>query len=250
MIHQRPFLLRPGRTDDDFPDPALALDEPDGLLAVGGDLSPRRLLKAYRRGIFPWYGPGQPVLWWSPNPRSLFLPGDEHVSRSLRKRLRRDDFHITHDRAFETVIEACAAPRDGQAGTWITPEMRTAYVALHRLGHAHSVECWIGDELAGGLYGVAVGRVFFGESMFCRRSNASKLAFVCLARQLWAWGYGLIDAQVHSGHIARLGARKMPREQFLQLLERLCPQAPRAGAWRSGNIASDRDWGRLPDFPA
>jgi len=192
-----PVLLDPRDPDAPFPPAEAALREPNGLLAVGGDLSPRRLLRAYRSGAFPWYGEGQPILWWSPDPRAVLLPERVRVSRSLRRTLRRGLFRVTVDRAFDAVIEACATvPRPGQDGTWITPEMAAAYRRLHRLGHAHSVEAWTRDgELAGGLYGVAIGRVFFGESMFSRRSDASKVALVTLCRALEAWGYGLVDAR-------------------------------------------------------
>ncbi len=215
-----------------FPPVDQALEEPNGLLAVGGDLSPPRLLQAYRRGIFPWYNPGEPILWWSPNPRLVLFPEKLKVSRSLRKLLRRDEFRFTVDRAFEEVIDACAAPRGKEHGTWITPEMREAYVRLHRLGHAHSAETWYGGELVGGLYGVAIGRVFYGESMFHRRSDASKVAFVRLVENLKRWGYALIDCQVHTGHLVRFGAEEIPRHRFVKLLERWCRETVAPDAWR------------------
>ncbi len=221
-------------TDDPlapFPDARKALREPDGLLAFGGDLSPQRLLRAYRHGIFPWYGPGQPILWWSPDPRAVLFPERLHVSRSLRRTLRRGRFRVSFDRAFDAVTGACAEPRAGQDGTWITPEMRAAYGRLHRLGAAHSVEVWYGDELAGGLYGVAIGRVFFGESMFSRRSDASKVALVHLAHTLRVWGYGLIDAQIRSAHLERLGVEAVPRGRFLELLDRWCEQPGHPPPW-------------------
>ncbi len=213
-----------------FPDPETALEEPNGLLAVGGDLSPPTLLRAYRHGIFPWYEPGQPILWWSPDPRLVLYPPRLHVSRSLRKTLRRGRYRITFDHDFASVIHACAAaPRPGQEGTWITAEMASAYLQLHRLGHAHSVEAWQGDELVGGLYGVALGGAFFGESMFARAPDASKAAFATLVRHLEHWDYQLIDCQVTTGHLLRLGAEEIPRRRFLAELRHAlrCPGRPR-----------------------
>ncbi|HHM06497.1 MAG TPA: leucyl/phenylalanyl-tRNA--protein transferase [Gammaproteobacteria bacterium] len=220
--------------DDDitpFAPPEQALTDPNGLLAVGGSLSPQRLTAAYRSGIFPWFSEGQPVLWWSPDPRAVFYPAEIRISRSLRKRLRRGEYRITADRAFARVITACAQTRADGLGTWITASMREAYCHLHELGVAHSVEAWYENELAGGLYGVALGRVFFGESMFSRRSDASKAAFVALARQLENWGYAMIDGQVPSRHLASLGARLMPRAQFIARLEHYCQQAEPVESW-------------------
>lgn len=214
-----------------FPDVEYALREPDGLLAVGGDLSTERLLAAYRRGIFPWYSEGQPILWWSPDPRAMLSGDSLHVSRSLAKAIRRGGFELSLDRDFPAVIASCAAPRRGEPGTWITPEMSTAFVRLHRLGHAHSVEVWEGRQLVGGLYGVAVGRMFYGESMFSTRTDASKVALVALLRQLERWGFGPLDCQVQSPHLTRLGARPVPRRRFVELLERYCAQPPLAGPW-------------------
>jgi len=231
---QGPFWLSPDDSGAGFPDARLALAEPDGLLAVGGDLSPERLLDAYRNGIFPWYSEGQPILWWSPDPRTVLYPEQPKVSRSLRKTLRQQRFSLSYDRVFDQVIEACAAPRRDEPGTWITGDMQRAYRELHRLGHAHSIECWRGSELVGGLYGVSIGRVFFGESMFSRVSDASKVAFVHLARQLERWGFALIDCQVYSPHLASLGAGSLPRSEFLTYLATLCPQPPDAAAWQSG----------------
>lgn len=208
-----------------------ALLEPNGLLAVGGDLTPRRLLAAYRHGIFPWYEAGQPLLWWSPDPRLVLFPEDLKVSRSLAKLLRRENYQFSFDRAFPAVIDACAAPRDGEGGTWLTPAMRAAYIELHRLGHAHSAEIWMNGRLAGGLYGVALGRVFFGESMFHRVSNASKLAFVLLVHLLHEWNYALIDCQVYTAHLQSLGAREIARSDFSFLLECFCAEAPGSEAW-------------------
>ncbi len=215
-----------------FPDQRRALREPDGLLAFGGDLSPARLVRAYRNGIFPWYSAGQPILWWSPDPRAVLFPERLHISRSLHKTLRRGVFRVTLDRAFDAVVEACAEPRPQQEGTWITSGMRAAYGRLHRLGIAHSAEAWQDGELVGGLYGVALGRVFFGESMFSRRTDASKVALCHLVATLRAWGYGLIDAQIPSPHLARLGVETLPRAEFLALLERWCALPGRPAPWR------------------
>jgi leucyl/phenylalanyl-tRNA--protein transferase len=209
------FLL--GQDPEAFPPPERA--DRSGLLAVGGDLTPARLLAGYRRGIFPWYSEGQPILWHSPDPRFVLLPGRLHVPRSLEKVLRRDTYDIRADTAFSEVLQACAkSPRPGQDGTWITVEMNNAYIALHRLGHAHSVEAWKDGTLVGGLYGVALGRVFFGESMFTRSADASKAAFVTIARALFDAGCLLIDCQVETEHLARFGAMDVPRRRFLQLL--------------------------------
>lgn len=211
--------------DSPFPPLEAALAEPDGLLAVGGDLSLQRLLDAYSRGIFPWYNEGDPILWWSPDPRMVLFPGEFKFSRSLRKRLRKGEFELSFDRCFADVMQRCAAPRHGQQGTWINRTMLNAYSELHRRGYAHSVETWRGDELVGGLYGVAIGRAFFGESMFTRETDASKIAFAHLVRQLERWGFGLIDCQMQTAHLASLGARPIPRSEFKQRLTELidCP---------------------------
>ncbi len=238
-----PFWIDPRHPDCLFPPVSLALDEPDGLLAIGGDLSPRRLLSAYRHGIFPWYNENQPILWWSPNPRTVLFPDQLHVSRSLRKTLRRGAFRVTADQAFTAVVEACSGPRRGEQGTWITPEMKRAYARMFELGHAHSVECWEGESLVGGLYGIGIGGVFFGESMFSRRTDASKVAFVHLVRQLQAWGYGLIDCQVYSAHLASLGATTLSREDFIAQLDRWCPTPGQAAPWRLGLPAEARPAG-------
>ena len=209
------FLL--GDDEEAFPPPEAA--DRSGLLAVGGTLTPRRLVAGYRRGIFPWYAAGQPILWHSPDPRFVLADGKLHVPRSLQKTLRQGTFVLVADRAFERVVEACAeTPRPGQDGTWITPEMRAAYGALHQLGIAHSVEAWQGPELVGGLYGVSLGSVFFGESMFSHAPDASKAAFVTLARALFAAGCRLIDCQVETDHLARFGAEPWPRRRFLREL--------------------------------
>ncbi|HEB56365.1 MAG TPA: leucyl/phenylalanyl-tRNA--protein transferase [Gammaproteobacteria bacterium] len=213
-----PYWLNP-HDREDFPDIELALREPDGLLAIGGDLSSERLLAAYRRGIFPWYSDDQPVLWWSPDPRSVLAPEKLRISRSLRKTLKKNPFRVSLDEAFAEVVHACAQPRKYQPGTWITDEMMQAYIRLHEAGHAHSVECWQGDRLLGGLYGVSLGKVFFGESMFARASDASKIAFVYLARQLRRWDFGFIDCQIQSEHLDRFGAENIPRTVFRHSLE-------------------------------
>lgn len=213
-----------------FPHPELA--EPGGLLGVGGDLDPERLLLGYANGIFPWYSDGQPILWFSPDPRFVLPVDGLRVPRSLRKRVRRGDYRITLDTAFEAVIAGCrGAHRPGQAGTWITGDMEQAYVALHGLGFAHSVEAWRGDELVGGLYGVAVGRLFSGESMFATASDASKVAFVWLVRQLAAWGFPMIDSQVETEHLARFGGREIPRQAYLEALPALVDAPGRVGPW-------------------
>jgi len=216
---------------DPFPPVEQALVEPNGLLAAGGDLSPARLLDAYARGIFPWFNDEDPVLWWSPDPRMVLLPRELHLSRSLRRTIRSQEFTVTFDRAFQGVMEGCAGPRDKQDGTWITADMMRAYTRMAELGHAHSVEAWADGELAGGLYGVAVGRIFYGESMFTRRSNASKVAVSWLARQLDRWQFELIDCQMSTEHLASLGAREVPRADFLRRLERAIALPPVPVPW-------------------
>ncbi|SFX04032.1 leucyl/phenylalanyl-tRNA--protein transferase [Marinospirillum alkaliphilum] len=202
-----------------FPSPHRALKEPNGLLAFGGDLSPERLLTAYRMGIFPWFSEGEPPLWWSPAPRMVLYPEEVKISRSLSKRLKRGDFELTLDLAFSQVIHQCASLREHSTGTWITPEMESAYNVLHQRGYAHSVEAWQEGKLVGGLYGLALGGIFFGESMFSTATDASKAALVFLAQHLQRQGFHLIDCQVHSNHLASLGAREIPRETFLQALQ-------------------------------
>jgi leucyl/phenylalanyl-tRNA--protein transferase len=213
-----------------FPPTDSALPEPNGLLAVGGLLSPERLLAAYRRGIFPWYEEGQPILWWTPDPRAVLFPDELKISRSLAKTLRNGRFLVSVDRDFCRVTEGCAAPRR-EAGTWITPQMAQAYQRMHELGFAHSVETWHEGELVGGLYGMAIGRVFFGESMFSLRRDASKVALVHLVARLSRMGVGLIDCQLPTPHLTRLGSRLIPRREFEALLDNLCPQDPRTTAW-------------------
>jgi len=218
--------------NDPFPPLDSALREPNGLLAAGGDLSPQRLIDAYSRGIFPWFNPGEPVLWWSPNPRMVLFPNELKVSRSLRKTLKRHTYEVRADTAFRQVMEACAAPRDGHSGTWITPAMIAAYTELHRQSLAHSVETWMDDQLVGGLYGVSLGRMFYGESMFSLATDASKIAFVHLVRQLERWGFGMIDCQMKTAHLASLGARDIPRAEFSQKLSELVNFPGINGAWR------------------
>ncbi|WP_114417770.1 leucyl/phenylalanyl-tRNA--protein transferase [Marinospirillum perlucidum] len=214
-------MLEIWQLDDElwFPPVDQALEEPNGLLAVGGDLSPQRLLLAYSRGIFPWFSEGEPLLWWSPAPRMVLFPNEVHVSRSLRKRMKRGDLEVTFDQDFAQVIHLCGEVRRYREGTWITPGMELAYNELHQQGYAHSVEVWQGDQLVGGLYGLALGRVFFGESMFSRITDASKIALVSLARKLEALDFTLIDCQVYSPHLASLGARELERNEFLRLLQ-------------------------------
>jgi leucyl/phenylalanyl-tRNA---protein transferase len=214
-----------------FPPVATALAEPNGLLAAGGDLSPQRLLSAYRQGIFPWFSEGQPILWWSPDPRMVLYCNELKISRSLRRAVGARRFAIRVDSAFEQVIEACAAPRAGHGGTWIMPEMVRAYMQLHRLGYAHSVEAWFEDTLVGGLYGLAIGRMFFGESMFTRETDASKVALVHLVGILSRRDMPLIDCQQQTGHLARLGARPISRRAFAEALAGLVHSAEPAGAW-------------------
>lgn len=206
---------------DPFPPVEQALDEPDGLLAAGADLSTARLLAAYRHGIFPWFNDGDPILWWSPDPRTVLAPRDLHISHSLKKRLSQRRFTVTLDAAFAGVLDACAAPRPGDGGTWLTPAMKAAYRALHRQGFAHSVEVWMDGELAGGIYGVALGRMFFGESMFSRRTDASKIALAMLAAQLGRWGFPWIDCQLETEHLLSLGAAPVPRRVFVTEVARL-----------------------------
>jgi leucyl/phenylalanyl-tRNA--protein transferase len=217
---------------DPFPEVERALAEPNGLLAAGADLSLPRLLEAYRNGIFPWFSHDQPILWWSPDPRMVLFPAELKISRSLARTLRSTRFEVRADTAFDAVIEGCRQPRRGESGTWITEEMAEAYGTLHRAGFAHSVETWLDDKLVGGLYGVALGRAFFGESMFARVSDASKVALVALARQLQHWGFGVIDCQMNTAHLASLGAREIPRAEFTRRLRELVHYAPVPVPWR------------------
>lgn len=208
------------QSNSNFPAVETTLDEPEGLLAAGGDLSNQRLINAYKNGIFPWYSPGEPILWWSPNPRFVLIPQQIKISRSLGKNVRNNSFEIRMDTAFEEVVSICASqPRKDQPGTWITDEMRQAYINMHHAGHAHCVECWNGDELVGGLYGIHTGQVFCGESMFSRQSNASKIALVHLCQFLHLQGFKLIDSQVYTEHLERLGAKMIPRSEYIDVLQ-------------------------------
>lgn len=216
----------------DFPPLELALAEPNGLLCAGGDLSPQRIVQAYRNGIFPWYSRGEPILWWSPDPRMVLIPSEFRLSRSLHRTLRKGNYRIELDSHFPDVIRACAkAPRNGQKGTWITGEMQDAYGKLHELGFAHSVETWVDDVLVGGLYGLAIGKMFYGESMFSHATDASKIALAHLARYLDAQGYGMIDCQMNTPHLASLGAREIPRSDFIARLRALTAVPPLGGRW-------------------
>lgn len=204
-----------------FPATGRALSSPNGLLAAGGDLSAPRLLEAYRHGIFPWFNSGEPILWWSPDPRMVLFPDEFKISRSLGKTLRHGKHEVRCDTAFEEVMRACAAPRDDQGGTWIHEDMIAAYGALHELGYAHSVETWLDGKLVGGLYGIAIGRMFYGESMFHTSRDASKIALAHLARQLEDWQFGMIDCQMNTPHLASLGAHEIPRTEFIARLQEL-----------------------------
>lgn len=227
--------LEPG---DPFPPVDTALRDPDGLLAAGLELTPQRILDAYRHGIFPWFSEGQPVLWWSPDPRMVLFPAEFKVSRSLGRTLRRGGYEVRLDTAFARVIAACAqTPRRGQHGTWIVPEMQAAYRRLHELGLAHSVETWVDGELVGGLYGIALGRMFYGESMFSWRSDASKIAVAHLARYLERLGFGMVDCQMHTAHLASLGAREIPRDDFIARLDALVAAGPASGPWPAADAS-------------
>ncbi len=217
---------------DQFPPPSEALTEPNGLLAAGGDLTPERLFAAYTQGIFPWYQEGQPILWWSPDPRAVLAPGELKVSRSLRRSVAKRGFQFRVDTQFERVVAGCAEPRSYGGGTWITDEMAAAYSHIHRLGWAHSFETWRGSDLVGGLYGIAIGRVFFGESMFTRVTDASKVALVHAVDLLRERGFELIDCQVASAHTLSLGAKEIPRAEFLRLLAKLCDPLGKPQVWR------------------
>ena len=214
-----------------FPPVETALRDPNGLLAMGGDLSLARLLDAYRHGIFPWFNPHEPILWWSPDPRMVLLPGEVRVTRSLAKRIRNAGFEVRVDTAFTDVMRACAAPREGASGTWISPAIVVAYARLFDAGYAHSIETWHDGRLVGGLYGVAIGRMFYGESMFSREPDASKVALVRLAWQLQHWGFGLIDCQMETPHLASLGARTLTRAEFTARLAELVNLPHLSGPW-------------------
>lgn len=216
---------------DPFPSVEKALKNPNGLLCAGGELSPERLVEAYTHGIFPWYSEGDPILWWSPDPRMVLFPEELKVSRSLRKTIAHGKFETRFDTAFGRVMEECAAPRDGQMGTWILPEMVAAYTRLHVRGFAHSVESWLGGELVGGLYGIQLGQAFFGESMFSRETDASKVALAALVARLRESGCRVIDCQQATGHLASLGAREIPREGFSRLLRESIQYPPSGSRW-------------------
>jgi len=221
----------------EFPPLDQALTEPDGLLAFGGDLSVARLLNAYRHGIFPWYSDGQPIMWWSPDPRTILFPDNIKISRSLTKTLRKKTYEITLNKSFQKVIDSCAAPRIGQDGTWITTEMQQAYYELHKAGHAHSVEAWKDNQLVGGLYGLAIGQVFFGESMFAKANDASKVAFVYLVHHLKEAGFKMIDCQVDSAHLQTLGATQISRQLFLKNLNKYCEQVTDTSQFQSQTLS-------------
>jgi len=237
-IFDEDCIIPPLRQDLIFPNPRYAADE--GLLAFGGDLSPNRLLTAYRKGIFPWYSADDPILWWSPNPRMVLYPEQFKVSKSFRRVLRNGGFTVTFDHDFAQVIRYCGTvPREGQNGSWLLAEMQEAYRELHHMGYAHSVEVMLDGELVGGLYGLAIGRAFFGESMFSLRSNASKVAFKALSDTLISRGYDFIDCQVKNDHLLSLGAREIPRERFLQELESTLTKSTDLGSWR------DWEWHKI-----
>jgi len=221
-LNKHYIWLKDNKFSDHLPDVSHALTEPNGLLAIGGNLSPDRLLDAYKKGIFPWYSEGQPVMWWSPDPRCVLFPDDLKISRSLKKSLHKKNYSVTYDQAFPDVVRSCAEPRLKNPSTWITPAIIKNYQLLHESGHAHSVECWEHGQLVGGLYGIAIGRIFFGESMFSRKTDASKICFTHLIQLLKRRGVKLIDCQVYSEHLASLGARLIPRDEFSGILDRYC----------------------------
>ncbi len=216
------FWVKDNLLATEFPPVDNALRDPDGLLAIGGELTNKRILEAYKRGIFPWFNNGQPVMWWSPDPRCILIPDEIKISRSLAKRIKNNKFKITYNTVFSDVIDACAASRDGILDTWITYDIKQSYSSLHKLGYAHSVECWSDEQLVGGLYGLAMGKVFFGESMFSRATDASKVALAHLCQQLVNKKFRLIDCQVHSKHLQSLGAKPVKRESFIHLLNNFC----------------------------
>ncbi|GAB3682893.1 leucyl/phenylalanyl-tRNA--protein transferase [Salinisphaera aquimarina] len=232
MSALRVYWLDPNTSEGVFPDPELALDEPNGLLAMGGDLSPNRLRRAYSQGIFPWYNPDESILWWCPHPRTVFSTDAVHVSRRLKRTLAKADYAVTLDQDFNGVISACAGRRAGNPGTWLGPQMRAAYAKLHAMGDAHSIEVWRSGNLIGGLYGIALGRMFFGESMFSTERDASKIALVWLARQLQAWGFPIIDGQVGSAHLYSMGAVDLPRSKFLRYVDEAVRQPAPDTPWR------------------
>lgn len=230
-FNSAPYWLDPDNHDELFPDVELATMEPDGLLAIGGDLSPARLLNAYRHGIYPWFDSNHPLLWWSPNPRSVLYPSKLKVPRSLNKTIRNRGFEIRFDSAFTSVIDACSEARKYSDDTWIDQRIKSAYITLHELGHAHSAETWLDGELVGGLYGVAIGQVFYGESMFHKERDASKVAFVSLVRKLLAWKFQLIDCQMTTSHLLSLGAEEIRRQELTHHLNQWCDQSASKQAW-------------------
>jgi leucyl/phenylalanyl-tRNA--protein transferase len=228
------YWIEPDSPPDNFPAIENALSHPDGLLCFGGDLSDERLLCAYERGIFPWYSEGQPIMWWSPSPRCVIYPDELVIRRSLKKSMRNGGYNFSMDQAFSDVIRCCAAPREDEAGTWITDAMQDAYRHLHALGYAHSVEIWKNDQLVGGLYGIAIGQVFFGESMFSTQRDTSKIALACLIHRIRDAGFKLIDAQVTSGHLISLGAREIERSRFHSELTTYCHMENTIDLWQTG----------------
>jgi leucyl/phenylalanyl-tRNA--protein transferase len=225
-------ILNPYQPNQAFPSVSKALKDPEGLLAIGGCLSTTRIINAYRNGIFPWFNPDDPILWWSPDPRSVLFPQQLHISRRLAKTLRSTQFTFSIDQAFSQVIEACSGARDYAHGTWITDEIKQAYTKLYEQGIAHSAEVWSEGQLVGGLYGVALGQIFFGESMFHTKTDASKVAFANLVKYLIAWNYQLIDCQVHNPHLASLGATQISRDAFITFLDRYCNSPSHPHAWQ------------------
>jgi leucyl/phenylalanyl-tRNA--protein transferase len=235
-------LPRLGRAADaPFPPTARALKRPNGLLAWGGDLRSERLLAAYRQGIFPWYSEGEPILWWTPDPRCVLLPAEVRLSRRTLRRYNSGIYRLSADTAFGAVIDGCAAPRREEGGTWITPALRTAFTRLHAAGHAHSIEVWQGQELVGGIYGLALGRIFFGESMFSREVDASKIALVALCRLLAGWSFALLDCQVTNPHLLSMGAIEMPRAEFERQLREAVGLPGQTGSW-SGRFTPEARW--------
>lgn len=224
-------ILDPSDPEQAFPTVESALTEPNGLLAVGGCLSPPRLINAYRQGVFPWYNPEEPILWWSPNPRTVLFPDQIIISKSLKKTLRKNIFECRFDTQFDQVMENCAAPRVQQRNTWISNDIKEAYHNLFHMGIAHCYESWFENELVGGLYGVAIGQVFFGESMFYKKTDASKVAFYHLVQQLADWQYKMIDCQVHTQHLSSLGAIEVERSTFIDKLQEYCSKNPSQNAW-------------------
>jgi len=236
IVDHKLYWITENRLAEEFPDVSHALTEPDGLLAIGGELNPDRLLDAYRKGIFPWYSEGQPIMWWAPDPRCVLFPDEFRISRSLKKSLRNDDYIVSFNKAFSEVVKSCAKPRLKSPGTWITQAIIKNYQLLHESGYAHSVECWYQGELVGGLYGIAIGQIFFGESMFSRMTDTSKICFAHLVHLLKTRGYTLVDCQVYSEHLEHLGARVIPRDEFSSILNRGCDTIYcKSGAWPSNS---------------